>query len=65
MVRRSNKSIAEILSSPTNVSLEDENYDKHLASLDVKIALVTEGFTTDKFCELILKDRNRLSKEMH
>jgi hypothetical protein len=25
--------------------------------------LGTEGFTTNKFCELILRDRNRLSKE--
>jgi hypothetical protein len=25
--------------------------------------LATEGFTTSKFCELILRDRNRLSKE--
>src|SRR5918911_3289781 len=64
MARRSNKSIAEILSSPTNVPSLDENYnDKHLALLDTKIALATEGFTTYKFCELILKDRNRLSKE--
>ena len=65
MARRSNKSIAEILSrSPTNVSSLDENYDdKHLALLDTKIALATEGFTTYKFCELILKDRSRLSKE--
>jgi len=25
--------------------------------------LATEGFTTNKFCEITLKDRNRLSKE--
>ena len=30
--------------------------------LDRRISLATEGFTT-KFCELILRDRNRLSKE--
>jgi integrase len=30
--------------------------------LQRKIVLATEGFTT-KFCELVLKDRNRLSKE--
>jgi hypothetical protein len=30
--------------------------------LDRRITLATEGFTT-KFCELILRDRNRLSKE--
>jgi integrase/recombinase XerD len=28
-----------------------------------KISLAVEGFTTNKFCELLLKDRNRLSKE--
>jgi hypothetical protein len=49
MPRRSNKSIAEILtSSPTNVSFLDENdnNDKHLALLERKISLATEGFTT-------------------
>jgi hypothetical protein len=58
MARRSNKSIAEIL-SPTSVN---EN-DKHSALLDRKITLATEGFTTCKFCELVLRDRNRLSVE--
>jgi hypothetical protein len=56
MSRRSNKAVVEILasSSRTNeTSLE----------LDRKITLATEGFTTTKFCELTLKDRNRLSKE--
>jgi hypothetical protein len=62
MVRRSNKSVAEIL-SPTNVSELDCNNDKVLALLERKITLATEGFTTHKFCELILRDRNRLSKE--
>jgi hypothetical protein len=31
--------------------------------LERKIALATEGFTTNKFCELVLTDRNRLSKD--
>jgi integrase len=64
MVRRSNKSIAEIL-TPANVPLQDENDDnyKHLALLERKINLATEGFTRLKFCELALKDRNRLSEE--
>jgi hypothetical protein len=37
-----------------------------LEIIDRKITLATEGFTTttNKFCELILRDRNRLSKEM-
>jgi hypothetical protein len=60
---RSNKSTAEIL-SPRNGSFTDENdNDKYLALLERKIALATEGFTTHKFCEFVLKDRNRLSKE--
>ncbi len=60
MVRRSNKSIAEIL-IPANVPLQDENDDNHkrLALLERKITLATEGFTRLKFCELALKDRNR------
>ena len=31
--------------------------------LERKIAFATEGFTTHKFCELILRGRRRLSKE--
>jgi integrase len=31
--------------------------------LDRKIGMATEGFTTDRFCELVLKDKNRLSNE--
>ena len=60
MVRRSNKSIAEIL-APANVPLQDENDDNYerLALLERKITLATEGFTRLKFCELALKDRNR------
>ena len=57
MVRRSNKSVAEILSS------KGGNDDKQLALLDRKIAIATEGFTTDRFCELVSKDRRRLSRE--
>jgi hypothetical protein len=44
MVRRSNKSVAEILSSTG-----DNDNDKHLALLERKITLATEGFTTHKF----------------
>jgi hypothetical protein len=55
--RRSNKQIAEILGSKTT------NKEKQDLELDRKIALATEGFTTTKFCELVLRDRNRLSKE--
>jgi hypothetical protein len=63
MPRYSNKSVAEIL-SPTNVPFVDgSGNDKHLALLERKITLATEGFTTTKFCELVLRDRSRLSKE--
>jgi hypothetical protein len=52
--RRSNTQVAEILAS---------NKEKQDLELDRKITLATEGFMTNKFCELILRDRNRLSKE--
>ncbi|MGC2426434.1 MAG: hypothetical protein WA421_05320 [Nitrososphaeraceae archaeon] len=48
----SNKTIASSLSD-REVSFE----------LDRKITLATEGFATNKFCQLVLRDRNRLSKE--
>jgi hypothetical protein len=74
MSRRSNKWIAEILtpSSPsveptTNVCISSQssikNENIHYIELARKITIATEGFTTHKFCELVLKDRNRLSKE--
>ncbi|MFL6338591.1 MAG: hypothetical protein ACJ718_05730 [Nitrososphaeraceae archaeon] len=65
MARRSNKSIAKILIPLTDDSLLDgkDNNDSPLRILERKISLATEGFTTRKFCELILRDRSRLSKE--
>jgi hypothetical protein len=39
------------------------NKEKQDLDLDRKITLATEGFTTAKFCEFVLRDRNRLSKE--
>ncbi len=61
MPRRSNKSIAEVLGSQMPVGLSSKNNDDFL--LEKKITIATEGFTTSKLCELILRDRNRLSKE--
>jgi integrase/recombinase XerD len=69
MPRRSNKWIDEILtqsmsSPPVHESspyIRNDSIDDIL--LERKITVATEGFTTHKFCELILKDRNRLSKE--
>jgi hypothetical protein len=64
MARRSNRSIAEILTpSATQVSASRNNDNDGLSLLERKINIATEGFTTNKFCELVLRDRNRLSKE--
>jgi hypothetical protein len=52
--RRTNESVAEILlTSKNNEDLE----------LQRKITIATEGFISNKFCELILRDRTRISKE--
>jgi hypothetical protein len=56
MAGRSNKSIAEILTQSATSSLVDN------IELQSKIASATEGFTT-KFCELVLRDRERISQE--
>jgi integrase len=56
MARRSNKSIVELL--PAQASSKNGN-----ELLEKKISAATEGFGTTRFCELILRDRNRLSKE--
>ena len=62
MARRSNKSIQEILlgeqQSPTEGFTTPDDKE-----LDRKIILATEGFTTTKYCELVIRDRTRLSKE--
>jgi len=60
MARRSNKSIAEILTPPIPTQGSSKNGDD---LLEMKISMASEGFGMTKFCELILKDRNRLSKE--
>jgi integrase len=64
MSRSSKKRTAEISTSSTNDTFLDidENNDR-LALLERKIAYAIEGFTTQKFCELVLTDRSRLSKE--
>ena len=61
MARRSKKSIAEISTSSTkDDALLDgnENNVNPLMVLDRKIVLATEGFTTNRFCEMVLKDRS-------
>ncbi len=61
MARRSNKSVAATLTAAATTSTKDDDGEEHLET-QRKITLATEGFTTNKFCELILRDRNRLSK---
>src|SRR3954452_13581716 len=59
MARRSNKSVAATLTAAATTTKDnDEDLETQR-----KITLATEGFTTNKFCELILRDRSRLSKE--
>jgi integrase/recombinase XerD len=58
MARRSNKSIVESLRLPAQASSKNDN-----ELLEKKISTAIEGFGTTRFCELILRDRNRLSKE--
>ena len=59
MAGRSNKSIAEILTRSTAVPSSEvvDNIQLHR-----KIASATEGFAT-RYCELVLRDRNRISEE--
>jgi integrase/recombinase XerD len=64
MARHSNKQVAKISSSlPSNNNKQKDCSPLTEAESDRKITLATEGFTTNKFCELILRDRSRLSKE--
>ena len=66
MARRSKKSIAEILTPrllPPLVAQppSSRNYDNY-DLLERKITIATEGFTTVKFCELILENEDPLHK---
>ena len=62
MARCSNKQVAKILASGGVV--QGRAKEEQDVELNRKITLVTEGFsTTNKYCELSLRDRNRLSKE--
>jgi integrase/recombinase XerD len=60
MTRRSKKSIAESLTTRLPPQTSSENGNE---LLEKKISTAIEGFGTTRFCELILRDRNRLSKE--
>src|SRR5215813_9497235 len=61
MARRSKKSMAEKLTSHLATQASSKNDVDPL--LERKINMATEGFAATKFCELMLRDRNRLSKE--
>jgi integrase len=41
----------------------NRNQIEELEDLDRKITIVTDGFTSDRFCELVLRDREKLSEE--
>jgi integrase len=58
MNKYSNKQVEETLTTKTTIA-EDAKQEV----LDRKIGMATEGFTTDRFCELVLRNSNRLSKE--
>jgi integrase len=60
MTKCSDKSIAELL-APELSAQTTSKIDNKL--LEKKINALTEGFGTTRFCELILRDRNRLSEE--
>jgi integrase len=62
--RRSNnnKSVAATTDTLTDITMKGVEEDN--LEIQRKISLATDGFTaTNKFCELILRDRNRISKE--
>jgi integrase len=76
MANRSNKQVGEILAkietetkieakigmTATTADKKEKEKEKEHLELDKKITLATEGFTL-KFCESLLRDRSRLSKE--
>jgi hypothetical protein len=60
MTKCSDKSIAELSAPELSAQTTSKNDNK---LLEKKINALTEGFGTNRFCELILRDRNRLSEE--
>src|SRR5437588_13111419 len=66
MVRRSKEQIAKILSLDTTAitTMTDKKDKEELLLLNRKINSVIEDFPSNlKFCELMLRDRSKLSKE--
>jgi hypothetical protein len=65
MANRSNKQVGGVLAeteTETEAKIGTTADKKEDSELDRKITLATEGFTL-KFCESLLRDRSRLSKE--
>ena len=65
MAKRSNIQAEEILAeteTEAKIGTTADKKEKEDLELDRKITLATEGFTL-KFCESLLRDRSRLSKE--
>jgi tRNA(Ser,Leu) C12 N-acetylase TAN1 len=60
MARRSNKSLEATLTAAEATTARKDEDDLEIQR---KVDLAIEGFTTSKYCELVLKDRIRLSKE--
>jgi uncharacterized protein YihD (DUF1040 family) len=53
-----NNSKSSVIETESTTATKDEGLE-----IQRKITLATEGFTTSKFCELVLRDRSRLSGE--
>jgi len=53
-----NNSKSSVIETESTTTTKDEGLE-----IQKKITLATEGFTTSKFCELVLRDRSRLSGE--
>ena len=63
MAKSSKRSIPELSTSSTDDTFPNVDENNDPLALQRKIAIATEEFTTHKFCELILTDRSRISKE--
>ena len=51
------------VNTSSQCSIRDDNI--HDVTLDRKITIATEGFTTRKYCKLVLKNRSRLQRKTH
>ena len=63
MSKRSSVSSSYNINKSSVIETESTTTRDEDLEMQRKITLATEGFTTIKFCELVLRDRNRLSKE--